>query len=205
MSIFDPLYRQQHISGQIARFLFGIGQAIKHMLWEKSKLEHLTPAQIQVLLYLNFVRSDAATVNSLARYLACTPATVSGILDVLENKKLIQRKKKAEDRRKVILNLTPKGSRVVSVVQDVGKEIEELVAEFTYEEQQILERLLFKISKKLIERGLIVSSDICANCCFFQKGKYPESKRPHYCELLNIFLAEGDIYKECPDYKAQYN
>lgn len=205
MSIFDPIYREQHVSGQIARMLFSISQAIKHMLWEKSKLERLTPAQIQVLLYINFVRSDASTVNSLARYLSCTPATISGILDVLQKKELVLRKRKDEDRRQVLLSLTPQGIKAVSVIQDVGQGIEELIAEFDEDEQELLEKLLLKMSKKLIDRKLIVNTDICANCCFFERERFPETAKPHYCEYLNIFLNKEDIYKECPDYKDSYN
>lgn len=205
MSIFDPVYRQEHVSGQIARMLFGIGQAVKHMLWDKSKLEHLTPAQIQVLLYLNFVRADAATVNTIAKFLACTPATVSGILDVLQSKKLIQRKKKSEDRRKVHINLTPKGTRAVEVVQDVGNEIEELVTEFTQEEQELLGKLLVKMSKKLISRGYIVNTDICSNCAFFNADKIPGSEKPHFCEYLNLCLSETETGKECPDFREILN
>ncbi len=204
MSIFDPLYRQKNVSGQIARTLFSIGQAIKHMLWEKGKVEQLTPAQIQVLLYLKYTRSDVATVNAVARYLACTPATVSGILDVLQSKGLVMRTKKMDDRRKVLLKLTPKGERAVTLVQDVGYEIEELVSELSPEEQELLESLLVKITQRLVDKGMIVPSDICANCCFFRQDKQPGNK-PHYCEFLNIFLSEGEIYKECPDFRTSYN
>lgn len=205
MSIFDPVYRDTHVSGQIARILFSISQAIKHMLWEKSKLENLTPAQIQVLLYINFVRSDSVTVNSLARHLSCTPATVSGILDVLQGKDLVERNRKSDDRRKVILSLTPKGSRTVEVVQDVGNDIEDMISEFNEEEQEILERLLLKMSKKLIVKKLINYTDFCLNCSFFHRSKYPDSFKPHYCDYLNIFLSEVETYKECPDYRDTLN
>lgn len=205
MSIFDPIYRQENVSGQIARKFFSIGQAIKHMLWQKSKLEKLTPAQIQILLYLNYSRPDTTTVNALAKYLSCTPATVSGILDVLQNKNLIERKKQNDDRRKVILALTEKGTAEISALQDVGKDIEEMVKDFSEKEQEVLQRLLAKMATKLAEKGMIVDSDICAKCCFFLRDKNPASEKPHYCNLLNVLLSDSDIYTECPDYKNQIN
>jgi DNA-binding MarR family transcriptional regulator len=205
MSIFDPIYRQKHVSGQIGRTLFNIGQAIKHILWEKGKLEHLTPAQIQALLFLKYIRPDAATVNTLSKYLSCKPATVSGILDALQSKKLVSRNRDTDDRRKVLLSLTPKGLRAVHVVENLGQEVEEMISELGEEELEVLVKLLSKMSKKLLEKGYIMITDVCTTCCFFKPYKYPESQRPHYCEFLNIWLGDSDICKECPDHREALN
>lgn len=205
MSIFDPIYRQNHLSGQVARTLFTIGKAIKHLKWEKSKSKHLTPTQIQTLVFLKYIRPDAATVNTLAKYLSCTPSTVSGVLDTLESKKLILRNRKGDDKRQVLLTLTLKGLRDVRAVEDLGKEIEKIIADFSEDEQELLDRMLLRISKKLIDKSYISLTDICATCCFFEPQKYRGSEKPHYCKCLNIVLSEKDIYKECPDYKESLN
>lgn len=200
-SIFDPIYRQGNISAQISRTLFTIGKAIKHLQWDESKSKQLTPTQVQSLLFLKYIRPDAATVNTLAKHLTCTPATISGILDTLENKKFIVRRRKTDDRRRVFLSLTPKGMRVISIFENFGKEIEKLISEFTHEEQQIFGKLLMKLARKLIERGYGFSMDACRSCSFFISNKDPGSVKPHYCTCLNILLSEKEIYMECPDYK----
>jgi DNA-binding MarR family transcriptional regulator len=200
-SIFDPLYRQGNISAQISRTLFTIGKAIKHLQWDESKSKHLTPTQVQSLLFLKYIRPDAATVNTLAKHLSCTPATISGILDTLEDKKFILRNRKTNDKRRVLLSLTPKGMRAISVLENFGKEIEELISEFNKEEQEILGKLLMELARKLIEKGYGCAMDICRTCCFFIPNKYPGSEKPHYCRCLNILLSEKEIYMECPDYK----
>jgi len=200
-SIFDPIYRQGNVSAQISRTLFTIGKAIKHLQWDESKSKHLTPTQVQSLLFLKYIRPDAATVNTLAKYLTCTPATISGILDTLENKKFIVRNRKSNDKRQVLLSLTPKGMRALSVFENFGKEIEELISEFDKEEQEILGKLLMKLSKKFIEKGYGFAMDICRTCSFYIQNKYPGSAKPHYCRCLNILLSEKEIYMECPDYK----
>lgn len=204
-SIFDPIYRIDSVSGQIVRKFFTIGQAVKHMLWNKSKLEKLTPAQIQIMLFLNYARKDTITVNTLAGYLSCTPATISGILDVLQKKDLIERTKNDEDRRKVILRLTPKGRAEVEALKDVGKDIEEMVQEFSQKDQELLRKLLVKLADKLAEHDLIVNVDVCAKCAYFQPDQNPRSTKPHYCTLLNVLLSEDDIFKECIDFKALIN
>lgn len=205
MSIFDPIYRQTHIAAQIARSLFTIGKAIKNLQWQKSKSEHVTPTQIQSLLFLKYIRPDAATVNTLAKHLSCTPATVSGVLDALENKKYILRNRKIEDKRNIVLSLTPKGLNALGVFENFGEEIEEIISEFNKEEQEILAKLLMKLSRKLIEKGYGFTTDICRTCCFFMPDKYRGSAKPHYCKCLNILLSEKETYMECPDYKEAFN
>lgn len=200
MSIFDPVYRQKNLSGQITRSFFHIGQAVKNILWEKSKHEHLTPAQVKVLLFINYTRNDAITIGSIAKYLSCTPATVSGVIDSLEKKDLIQRVRDLDDRRKVHIKLNPAGSRVVGVVESIGYEIEEIISEFSEEEQEVLEKLLERISEKLIDKGLIYTGDICTECCYFKRDRNLGDSKPHYCENLHIVLGEDDICKECPHY-----
>lgn len=205
MSIFDPVYRQKNIGGQITRTLFHIGQAVKNMFWDKSRLEHLTPAQVKSLLFINYTRKDAITIGNVARYLTCTPATASGVIDSLEKKNLIFRSRDPEDRRRVHITLTPEGERVVGDIENIGDEIEQIVREFEPAEQQILEHLLLKISQKLMDRGLIFSGDICTDCCFFKRNRYLGELKPHYCENLHILLSEEEICKECPHFKKTLN
>lgn len=200
MSIFDPVYRQKNLSGQITRSFFYIGQAVKNILWEKSKHEHLTPAQVKVLLFINYTRNDAITVGNIAKYLSCTPATVSGVIDSLEKKDLILRVRDLDDRRKVHIRLKPAGSKLVGVVESIGYEIEEIISEFSPNEQEVLEKLLERISEKLMEKGLIYTGDICIDCCYFQRDRNLGDSKPHYCENLHIMLGEDDICKECPHY-----
>jgi DNA-binding MarR family transcriptional regulator len=205
MSIFDPVYRQKNIGGQITRTLFHIGQAVKNMFWDKSRLEHLTPAQVKSLLFINYTRKDAITIGNVARYLTCTPATASGVIDSLEKKNLIFRSRDPVDRRRVHITLTPEGERVVGDIENIGDEIEQIVREFDPAEQQILEHLLLKISRKLMDRGLIFSGDICTDCCFFKRNRYLGDLKPHYCENLHILLSEEEICKECPHFKKTLN
>lgn len=201
MSIFDPLYRQNNLGGQITRTFFSISQAVRNIFWDKSKIEHLTPVQIKTLLFINYTRKEAITVGNIAKNLSCAPATASGIIDSLEKKKLILRSRDLEDRRKVHLDLTQSGISVVNLLEDIGIQLEEIVSEFTKKEQEILENLLHRITERLTEKGLIFSSDICTDCCYFSRDRFIGDPKPHYCEELHTLLSEDDICKECPHYK----
>jgi DNA-binding MarR family transcriptional regulator len=205
MSIFDPVYRQKNIGGEITRTLFHIGQAVRNLFWDKSRLEHLTPAQVKSLLFINYTRKDAITIGNVARYLTCTPATASGVIDSLEKKNLILRSRDPSDRRRVHITLTTEGERVVGEIENIGDEIEQIVREFDPAEQQILKQLLHNISQKLMERGFIFLGDICTDCCFFKRNSHLGELKPHYCENLHILLSEEEICKECPHFKKTLN
>jgi DNA-binding MarR family transcriptional regulator len=72
----------------------------------------LTGMQWEPVLVLWLKRAD--TVAGLARVSEVGFASMSRMLDRLEQKKLLRRERSAEDRRVVHLHLTPKGRRVAA-------------------------------------------------------------------------------------------
>ena len=75
--------------------------------------EHnITGPQLLCLYYT--ANHSPATLSQISRQLSLSASTVNGIIDRLTAKGLVARKRPAEDRRKVMLNLTPKGREVVS-------------------------------------------------------------------------------------------
>lgn len=200
MSIFDSKYRDKHVSARIARAFFRISQAIKNMLWDECKLKNLTPAQIQTLLFIHYIRPDSATVNTLARSLSSTPATASGVLDALQKKSLIMRKKKERDRRVVSLSLTNKGANTIQRLEGLGYELQKIIEELTIEEQEVLLSSLSKIERLLKEKGYILVMETCMTCCYFRPNIHLEAGKPHYCKLFNINLGEDEVSRECPEY-----
>ena len=204
-SIFDPKYRLKNKSAIVSRTLFTISRAIKNLEWEKGKIEKLTPSQIEILLFLNYLRPSAANINAVKNYLSYKPSTITGILNTLEKKELIERKRLRSDRRHVQLNLTPLGYKVVKLINDLGKEIEVIIDDLDENELDVLDKILNKVSSKLIERGHVMITEICITCCYFNADKNPNSPKPHYCKFLKINLSNEEIYQECPDYQKQLN
>jgi len=88
---------------------------------EKLARYDITPGQYGVLGYL-WENGDAAP-KDLATALALENSTVSGVLDRMQKKGLIDRRIDEEDRRSVRIALTPKG---VALKKDVLKAIEEI-------------------------------------------------------------------------------
>ncbi len=200
MSIFDPRYRDRHVSARIARSFFRISQAIKNMFWGEYKLKSLTPAQIQTLLFLRYIRHDSATVNTLAKSLSSTPATASGVLDALQKKSMVMRKRKESDRRVISLSLTHKGANTIQKLEGLGNKLQKIIEELTIEELEALLSSLSKIERLLREKGYALITETCLTCFYFGRNIHLGEEKPHYCKLFNIHLGEDEIYRECPEY-----
>ncbi len=70
----------------------------------------LTPPQATALRLLDPERS--VPMKDLAERLACDASTLTGIVDRLESRGLVERRSDSRDRRVKVLGLTPKGKRV---------------------------------------------------------------------------------------------
>lgn len=73
----------------------------------------LTAPQLVCLRAL--VDAPAQTPGQLAREVALSQATVTGILDRLEARGLVERRRDVRDRRRVLLNLTPAGRQAAAL------------------------------------------------------------------------------------------
>jgi DNA-binding MarR family transcriptional regulator len=76
----------------------------------------LSPAQCHVLHLIEPGR--AIPMGQLAETLACDASNVTGLVDRLESRGLVRRRPSAEDRRVKVLDLTPTGSRLRTLLLD---------------------------------------------------------------------------------------
>lgn len=76
----------------------------------------LSPAQCHVLHLIEPGRP--LPMGRLAGTLACDASNVTGLVDRLESRGLVRRRPSAEDRRVKVLDLTPAGSRLRTVLLD---------------------------------------------------------------------------------------
>jgi DNA-binding MarR family transcriptional regulator len=73
-----------------------------------SELE-LSPAQCHLL---NLIAERPMPMGQLAGALSCDASNITGLVDRLESRGLVQRSPSAEDRRVKVLSLTPQGERL---------------------------------------------------------------------------------------------
>jgi DNA-binding MarR family transcriptional regulator len=107
--------------------------------------EELTPMQFAVLARLH--ETGPCSQNSLGRRTAMDVATIKGVVARLADRGLVAKLASSEDRRKLLIDLTPEGRRVVESVIPRAIEISALtLAPLTREEQAVFMRLLGKLS-----------------------------------------------------------
>ncbi|MCJ8502542.1 MarR family winged helix-turn-helix transcriptional regulator [Desulfatitalea alkaliphila] len=81
---------------------------------ELSARFNLTVPQLVCLRQL--YRNGDCSPGDLARFVSLSQATLTGIIDRLENRALVTRQRGQTDRRKVLLSLTPEGRRMAETM-----------------------------------------------------------------------------------------
>jgi DNA-binding MarR family transcriptional regulator len=66
----------------------------------------------QMLCLREITTGGSLTTGTLARAMALSPATLTGILDRLEARGLVSRERRPEDKRRVLVSLTPHGQQM---------------------------------------------------------------------------------------------
>ena len=110
----------------------------------------LTPGQPKILEYL--AHFNGSIQKEIARGCQIEKATLTGILDRMEEKDLLERRCMDGNRREIHVFLTKKGQKKSEAIQEIFSELEEQVfAEVTEEEKANYLEVLSKIHHNLME------------------------------------------------------
>ena len=108
---------------------------------------NLTPSQYYILKLL--WEKDKRPFKDLADELMCTRATITGIIDTLENKGLVYRETNPADRRSLLASLTDKGIALQVSTPDVSSIFDSCCSGLSGDEFQQLGSLLEKLNQSL--------------------------------------------------------
>jgi len=103
----------------------------------------LSPAQCHVLHLIEPGKPMA--MGRLAETLACDPSNVTGLVDRLESRGLVRRHPSVQDRRVKVLDLTPAGSRLRTLLRDRMTTPPVRLDRLSVREQQMLVRILTRL------------------------------------------------------------
>ena len=103
----------------------------------------LSPAQCHLLHLIEPGRP--IPMGQLAETLACDASNVTGLVDRLESRGLIRRRSSAEDRRVKVLDLTPTGSRLRTLLLDRMTTPPATLKRLSVREQRALVRILTRL------------------------------------------------------------
>jgi DNA-binding MarR family transcriptional regulator len=122
-----------------------IGEVVArfHADYEEAAADHaLTGAQARLLSLLSL---EPLPMRKLAQRLKCEPSNVTGIVDRLESRGLVERRPDPADRRVKLAAATPEGRRVASSLREGLHFAREPLAGLSAEEQLALRDLLHRM------------------------------------------------------------
>jgi DNA-binding MarR family transcriptional regulator len=97
---------------QLLASLRKITQAISLHSKDLNRRYGLTGPQLVILNEIGF--QEALTVTELARSISLSQATTTDILNRLEKREFVERARDAQDRRRVVIRITPKCREILS-------------------------------------------------------------------------------------------
>jgi DNA-binding MarR family transcriptional regulator len=143
--IFKMSEEQPRRQGGTAFLLAQLGAHAARRFAERVARIGLTPSDAGVL---RKIASDSGiSQQALAKHLGVMPSRMVAMVDELENKGLVERRRNTEDRRNYELHLTEKGRHLLSDLSQIAAEHEEsLCAALNREERAKLRELCVRIA-----------------------------------------------------------
>ncbi|MGB5232791.1 MAG: MarR family winged helix-turn-helix transcriptional regulator [Desulfoprunum sp.] len=106
------------IGEKVIAVLFRASETIKKDLDLTYKNYGLTFSQYNVLRILNNSKNGQNTVSNTSKIMLVSSSNITGLTQRLEKSGLILRKQDPGDERITVLEITPKGSRILKNIQD---------------------------------------------------------------------------------------
>lgn len=130
---------------------YNIGYKLKlaSQLMYRDFLDRLEPYKLTPFHYLVLCclwEEDGLTTSGIAEKLGQLGATLTGVVDRMEERKLVYRERDPADRRVVRIWLTADGEKLKEVLPAVGEQtIHRALAGFSKQEQELISVLLDRI------------------------------------------------------------
>lgn len=130
-----------------------IHRCMRRFFEAQMKKYDITPPQFEALITL--WDEDGLVLSELGRRLSRDGPTITGIIDRMENKKLVRRKRNMRDRRVIQVYLAPRAWEIkeslMKMQQEAGRDITDKISE---QDIQMLNNLLYKILTNIEDKIL---------------------------------------------------
>lgn len=179
---------------KVAQAFEKIYDTFKHLLWQKSVKNNLSPLQIQVLL---LVYKKNCSLTKLAHNLQVSKPTITTVTRTLEIKGYLLRDKHANDGRSSVLRLTSEGNSIALELQEYYAAFVPALSAISAEQLQILQSTLLQVIGQLQVAGVLPMQKFCFNCRYYSGDKGSE----HFCSMLNKKLQNIELKLYCEEHK----
>ena len=123
-----------------------LGHKAKEQAMDAYEEAGFTPYHHAVLALLD--ESSRETQGAIADALGYDRGQLVGILDELEERGLVERRRDPEDRRRHIVRLTPEGKRALTTVRKLSKQLDQdFLGSLSDEDREALHALLAKLAE----------------------------------------------------------
>ena len=145
----------EHILGLVDLIYRAMEPGIPHEGVSRWLASDMTVAQLRVLLLLH--TDGPMRMSDIATHLGIALSTATGIIDKLVAKDKVVREANVDDRRQVICQLSPAGSKLMGGLWDVGRSqiarlLDGLEKEQLQEASRVIEFIYANIAPKDIEQ-----------------------------------------------------
>lgn len=199
VSSFDLEIQNNQIEHRIIAGLERIAEVFRILLWKQGKKFHLSPIQIQILIFLNTHSKEKCNVSYLAKEFNLTKATVSDAIQSLLRKGYITKERSQSDGRSYGIKLTYSGKLLYQKISSYTNELTEPILRLSRSQKECLLENLINIIYQLNQSGVISIQRMCFTCKYYRN----EGKK-HFCQFLDKPLERNELRLDCPDYDS-YN
>ena len=135
---------------RLCRLMLMVGGRMDEALDEKLKSQQLIDSEFLTLLILYSSPDGSSSPGELCEFTSQGSTNMTRIGNTLVKRGLISRGASAEDRRRVLIRITPAGRRfVLKMLPPMFPRVEAMFAGFSAAERNQLSRLLRKLAKNL--------------------------------------------------------
>lgn len=134
---------------------YNVGHKLKlaSQLMYRDFLERLEPYGLTPFHYLVLCclwEEDGLSTSGIAEKLGQLGATLTGVVDRMEDRKLVYRERDPEDRRTVRIWLTPNGEKLKEVLPQIGEQtVDKALNNISKAEQELVSKVLDRIAANL--------------------------------------------------------
>ncbi|MBW8682819.1 MarR family transcriptional regulator [Chitinophaga sp. B61] len=195
---FNPDTQNTSNDALILAALERVGESFRVMLWEQAKENGLSPIQVQSLIFLHTHSASKATVTYLSKEFNVTKATMSDVVKVLTEKKLVVRKDNPADSRAQVLKLTAAGKKVAETTGGFANTLLQYIGQLGDAQKAGLKTILLELIYHLYQENIITMQRMCFSCTHFS-GEGDQ----HFCNLLRLPLLPETLRLDCPEHELR--